>query len=123
MNDIESAPFLWPHFIVKGSFDVEENLGSHHNLWQPTPLDRKELLTELTSRLNLKSTLDIGLVHRLLSQPVLNLNGKPVGKLGSSLARASQSALGFVCVDLGVLPLGKLGKPELIQELIRWVSL
>ncbi|KAE9382504.1 hypothetical protein BT96DRAFT_845430 [Gymnopus androsaceus JB14] len=122
MNDIESAPFLWPHFKTKTSGSVaEQNFDSTRKLWELTPQDRKDLLAEITARLNITSTLDIGLIHRFLTQPVMNANGQPVGKLGDSLNRASLSALAFVCVDLGRLPTGKFTKADLITELISWV--
>lgn len=125
MNDIEGAPFLWPHFKTKaedisGSI-AEQNLNSTTKLWELTPQDRRDLLTEITARLNINSTLDIGLIHRFLTQPVVNNNGQAVGKLGDSLNQATLSALAFVCVDLGRLPTGKFTKADLIEELITWV--
>ncbi|KAE9389260.1 hypothetical protein BT96DRAFT_946989 [Gymnopus androsaceus JB14] len=123
MNNIETAPFLWPHFIPTKADHPSiagPNFNSTPKRWELTPQDRTDLLTELTAHLNIHSTRDIGLIHRVLTQPVMNVNGKPVGKLGSSLSPASLTALAFVCVDLGRLPTGKLRKADLIKELISW---
>lgn len=120
MNDVESAPFLWPHFVLITSAPGQ-NLNSTFRLWELSPQDRTDLLAELTARLTISATRDIGHIHRFLTQPVINASGKPVGKLGNSLARASLSALAFVCVDLGRLPTGKFINADLIKELISWV--
>ncbi|KAJ3990834.1 hypothetical protein F5050DRAFT_1545377, partial [Lentinula boryana] len=121
---IESAPFLWPHFKTKAegpSGPISgQNFNSTRKLWELTPQDRTDLLAAITACLNITSTLDIGLIHRFLTQPVKNADGQPVGKLGDSLNRASLSALAFVCVDLGRLPTGKFTKADLIAELISW---
>jgi len=73
--------------------------------------------------MSFNSARHIGDLHRALCAP-LNSDlekDKAMKMLGTQLAKCNVDALKYVCVDLNCLPLGKLGKPVLVQALIEWV--
>lgn len=73
--------------------------------------------------MNFNSARHIGDLHRALCAPLNNASekGKALKLLETQLAKYNIDALKYVCIDLNRLPLGKLGKPVLVQALIDWV--
>ncbi|KAJ3850935.1 hypothetical protein EV368DRAFT_44220 [Lentinula lateritia] len=69
-------------------------------------------------RFNWHSSHSVGHIHRFLIQPIDELVGDK--QLKVNLNRQTLIALSFVCIDLDILPKGKFGKTELINQLVKW---
>ncbi|KAJ4489571.1 hypothetical protein C8J55DRAFT_421994 [Lentinula edodes] len=69
-------------------------------------------------RFNWHSSHSVGHIHRFLTQPIDELVGDK--QLKVNLNRQTLIALSFVCIDLEILPEGKFGKTELINQLVKW---
>ncbi|KAJ3735332.1 hypothetical protein DFJ43DRAFT_992033 [Lentinula guzmanii] len=123
---VEEAPFMWPHFTPKNSpppeapWAIPPDTQSIHNL---SDTERSMVLQNLMTRMNFNSARHIGDLHRALCAPLNNdlEKRKALELLHIQLSKYNIDALKYVCVDLNRLPLGKLGKPVLIQALIDWV--
>lgn len=134
MEEIDNPDaFIWPHF---------KPVSSPHPLtpWAGTapPITRSEglrpcrtlasheqaqYLNELSRQMSHHSLYGIGDVHRILSEPLIDLKPKTLAGLQASLNKINSDALAYVCIDLERMPIGKFSKTHLLDQLIDWVSL
>ncbi|KAF8827857.1 hypothetical protein HHX47_DHR4000563 [Lentinula edodes] len=119
--------FEWPHFTPKDKPAPSIPWLQLHNIHENQRMDplrvpgsegRLELLAETIKRFNWHSSHSVGHIHRFLIQPIDELVGDK--QLKVNLNRQTLIALSFVCIDLDILPEGKFGKTELINQLVKW---
>ncbi|KAJ3906770.1 hypothetical protein F5879DRAFT_987125 [Lentinula edodes] len=120
--------FEWPHFTPKDKPAPSIPWLQLHNIHENQRMNplripglegRFELLAETIKRFNWHSAHSVGHIHRFLTQPLVD---DVVGdkQLKVNLNRQTLIALSFVCIDLDILPEGKFGKAELVNQLVKW---
>ncbi|KAJ3892060.1 hypothetical protein GG344DRAFT_46074, partial [Lentinula edodes] len=91
----------------------------YHDFTPPPHSSELTSLIETIKRFNWHSAHSVGHIHRFLTQPLVD---DVVGdkQLKVNLNRQTLIALSFVCIDLDILPEGKFGKAELVNQLVKW---
>ncbi|THU77441.1 hypothetical protein K435DRAFT_877831 [Dendrothele bispora CBS 962.96] len=131
-NDIqEDDEYTWPFFNpingespsapwAKRPVELPSVDDSDLPVWHLTDEHAKEVILELTQRMNYLSAENVGTIHRKLREPLEDTE-ESVLKLRKKLQELSSDALSYVCIDLKRIPnFAPFTPRDLVNRLVAW---